>query len=107
MTERDRAFAFNPFAQSISQTCLVGFAHGEMFALCAQVGKDARAPNGYSGFGSLSRSFVVLSVTLGGARISPVCGRRHGAVLLTEGGGNAETRAAGIGGGAKLVCVGN
>ena len=73
--------------------------NGEMFALCAQVGKDARAPGGslgtrasgvqqarglctrrYSGFGSLSSSLVVLSVTLGGATISAVCGRRHGAV---------------------------
>jgi len=68
----------------------------EMFALCAPAGKHARSNLGthasgvqqarglrtqrYSGLGSLSRSFVVLSVTLGGARISSVCGRRHGAV---------------------------
>ena len=43
IAKRDRAFASDSLTQMISQTCLVGLGHGEMFALCVQAGKDARA----------------------------------------------------------------
>src|SRR5437588_10251944 len=91
-----------------SRSLLVKTLSVDSLTRCEELSRFARCRKdaaGHSPFGPLSSSFVVLSVTLGGAKISAVCGRcRHCAAGFAAAGGNAETRACGIACGAYLVC---